>query len=61
LEIALPELLAPEGELEADATRSWWIAGTAGAALAGSIAALLAPRFVRKKPPRIRLRANPSD
>ena len=36
LEIALPELLAPEGELEADATRSWWIAGTAGAALAGS-------------------------
>jgi len=61
LEIALPELLAPEGELEADATRSWWIAGTAGAALAGSVAALLVPRFVRKRTTRIRLRANPSD
>jgi uncharacterized repeat protein (TIGR01451 family) len=49
LELALPELLAPEGELESDSLRSWWIAGSAGAVLSGSLAVLLAPRFLRRR------------
>jgi uncharacterized repeat protein (TIGR03803 family) len=49
LEIALPELLAPEGDLEGDSTQSWWIAGSAGAVLACSLAILLTPRALRKK------------
>jgi hypothetical protein len=49
LELPLPEPLAPAGEADVESTRSWWIAGSAGAVLTGALATFLAPRVLRKR------------
>lgn len=52
LELPLPELIAPAETAEEagpESTQSWWLAGSAGAVLAGSLAVLITPRVLRKK------------